>query len=159
MRLGIIWRAGKNLSGGRVWPAGRSLPITALNHLTHRAHVWIDTLNQCTKFQIRIQWPDQRVWPPFFSQRSNLGKKREREKRRKKEDDQQMPIAKLKYLVANGDLVTGNFAPYPKPSQTLGSRVGYSKPFQTRGPRVDGHPKPFHTPSHVWTDAPNHFRH
>jgi hypothetical protein len=24
----------------------------------------------------------------------------------------QMPIAKLKYLVANGDLATGNFAPY-----------------------------------------------
>jgi hypothetical protein len=25
-----------------------------------------------------------------------------------------MPIAKLKYLVANGDLATGNFAPWSK---------------------------------------------
>jgi hypothetical protein len=43
----------------------------------------------------------------FFSHRSNLEKKG------------QMPIAKLKYLVASGDLETGNFAPcsvYNKPT-------------------------------------------
>jgi hypothetical protein len=37
----------------------------------------------------------------FFSHRSNSEKK-----------NGKMPIAKLKYLVANGDLATGNFAPY-----------------------------------------------
>jgi hypothetical protein len=30
-----------------------------------------------------------------------------------------MPIAKLKYLVANGDLATGNFTPWFRPQKTL----------------------------------------
>jgi hypothetical protein len=37
----------------------------------------------------------------FFSHRSNLEEKKK----------SQMPIAKLKCLVANGDMVTGNFVP------------------------------------------------
>jgi hypothetical protein len=58
-------------------------------------YVWAQNFRSESSSQIR------EFGRNFFSHKSNLEKKKKG----------QMPITKLKYLVANGDLATGNFAP------------------------------------------------
>jgi hypothetical protein len=70
-------------------------------YLTLYTYIYIYIIYRARNFKSESSSQIREFGRHFFSHKSNSEKK-----------NGQMPIAKLKYLVANGDLTTGNFAPW-----------------------------------------------